>query len=191
VTSLHTIEQTVFGLPDFATEPAVEGRPVVGMLDVFKQKLPFPAGTNLPQQSLVLNEAAASRAVLHAGSSLLSTAGFGEAAMSSPDTAFHFGIRQALEHVALDWLQLMDPAQATAAVQALLSTQPVANPPYPPIEAAVLGSILPEDIAYTVSSLTTANQAVFFGTDDGYACTFAIRFGTSLNRSRANVGSAG
>ncbi|GAA5987405.1 hypothetical protein JCM11641_002278 [Rhodosporidiobolus odoratus] len=197
-----------FGLSQVATSAAGHAscttRPIYGQLNLLNLRLPFPSSddrASLPQQALVLrsSDSLTPRLTLHAGE-LLSSGSSALASSSSPlpssspATIERFGLLSTtttspiIDHVLLDYLNLLTPSTAILLVDYLLSSP--TNPPdssselyksttgltgVPTMEVQLWGGLKYEDVDFVRSGLsypasssassisTSTSAALFFG----------------------------
>jgi hypothetical protein len=183
---INSFETSIFQLPSAAsasnfTEECFSDRPVYGVLDIFRLRLPFLDGER-PRQAAVLRPDAVPRAAVYIGD-LLGTSLAGANSTRSPNTpqdTRRVGTLSFSDHVLLQYFTSIPVEIAVEAVKFVLASgDHIAVPPdpssplfnslssVPPLEVAIFGNILSADIAGTVSSLTTSSQALFFGAPEG------------------------
>lgn len=155
-------------------------RPVYGVLDVLRLRLPFTDDRKgVAQQAVVLNAAASVRAVLHTGELLAALPGPSNTNItdSSVDPRL-FGTLSHVNHIALKWLQSFSDTNLAASAAKYLYTSPSVPPPsssnlfdakIPTVEVAVFGNILLSDISNFISSFSTPSGSLFFGSSQGQA----------------------
>lgn len=189
--AVNTLETSVFGLspPSAASSfdtKCFPDRPIYGVLDVARLRLPFlDSRTGLAKQAAVLSSQsteAASRAVVYNGEVLSGLPG----SPASPNITVatldprRFGTMNHIDHVILEYLQAIpDVNVAIALVEFIMdgsSVPPSSNSilfnslaTLPTLEVAVFGSINPSDVDFTISSLSTPANKLFFGTDQSLA----------------------
>lgn len=187
IQQINTIESAVFGLSPLSPASIFDtscypDRPIYGVLDVLRLRLPFiDSRTGVAQQGVVLIRDVGSRAVVHSGEILSALpAKGGLASVSTVDAdPRQYGTLNHLYHVVLNYLQAMDVTVATAVASYILGSNvvPPTNttiplqslPDIPALEVAIFGSVLPADISSTVSSYTTPSGTLFFGSSQGEA----------------------
>ncbi|KAF8168004.1 hypothetical protein B0H34DRAFT_41501 [Crassisporium funariophilum] len=188
---INSIETGVFGLQQVASTAQFDpscyrARPVYGVLDVLRLRLPFLDSTGALMQAAILSRDANSRVILYNGEIFSGTIIGTTNITSSQLDARHYGTSSLLDHVVLQYLSsIPDMSIANALVRFVLdsatSTTQVAVPPdistalfrsiqsIPTIEVAVFGDVGPPDLTSTVASFTTSSGSLFFGSDDGTA----------------------
>ncbi|KDQ17506.1 hypothetical protein BOTBODRAFT_143912 [Botryobasidium botryosum FD-172 SS1] len=198
--SINTIESNVFGLPNITTPPSsfssscFPTRPVYGILDLLRLRLPFPdSRTGVGKQAAVLQPHVYPRVVVHVGETLSALPAPGPSESSLPMEATdprEYGTIANMDHVIFTYLQsLPSLAVVTALVNFVLLSPsiPPGLPPMqnttlsdalsviPPLEVAIFGTILGSDIAGASSSFTTpvssspdaSSDSLFFGSQQG------------------------
>jgi len=183
---INFIESALFGLPEVSPVPSTfqmdcfPTRPVYGVLDVLRYRLPFADGVKqAPLQAAVLNPDASSRLLLRSGAALSaypSVPSVNVSAFSAAD----YGTIDHMNHVLLAFLKSIPIAQA-AALGAFIAdaTNSTLPPPvaifnstattvesYPVIEVALFGAVGQTDYDYAVSSFSTPSGQLFFGSQD-------------------------
>lgn len=157
-------------------------RPVYGILDVLRLRLPFiDSRTRVAKQGVSLIRDVGPRAVIRSGeilSALPASSNVMNLSVSDTDPR-QYGTLNHLNHVVLNYLQAMNVTVATSVVTYILGSSVV--PPtntsipesylseIPALEVAVFGSILPADVSSTISSYTSPSGALFFGSNQGEA----------------------
>lgn len=188
LSSINFVETRAFGLPTLATVASTLdsncfiNRPVYGVLDVWRMRLPFPDGRQgVALQAAVLNNSGPSvRTILHAGELLSALPGPNETEIHSFNVnPREFGTLTHINHVALQWLQSFPSVDLAIAAAEYLSQSPTSPPPQsspllnatiPIIEVALFGEVLLDsDISSFVSSFSTPTGELFFGSSQGEA----------------------
>lgn len=182
---ITNLETSVFGLSSPSTQtnfddPCFADRPVYGVLDVLRLRLPFrDSQTGLAKQAAILSHDASPRVVIYNGQVLSGLPDSNTASIPTTDPR-RFGTLNHINHILLDFFEAIpDVNVATQFVDYVLSS-PVTPPSndtvlgqslniIPTLEAAVFGSITPPDVAGVVSSFTTPSGGLFFGTDQSLA----------------------
>ncbi|THV04843.1 hypothetical protein K435DRAFT_961576 [Dendrothele bispora CBS 962.96] len=189
--AIDSVEQSVYGLSAVQTTSKFDAscypdRPIYGVLDVLRLQLPFvdTSSNTLPKQAAVLDRDANPRAILRNGKLLSALPDSFDSSVitSSSLNPRSYGTMSSLNHVLLAYLSSISNVNVTVAqelVAFLLSsnTQPPSNDStlgqslssIPSLEVAVFGSVLPADIDHTVSSFSTSNGSLFFGSVEGEA----------------------
>ncbi|KAK7058876.1 hypothetical protein VNI00_001500 [Paramarasmius palmivorus] len=179
VATINGVEQAAFGLAPLTPASRFDtscfpDRPVYGVLDLLRLRLPFvDTETGASKQAVVLQREVSPRVVLRRGEILAS---FPSTTNSTPvnNNPRDFGTINNVNHVILDFLSsITDVNLARSVVHFILSntavpptddiTQAISS--IPVVEVAVFGTISPSDIMNTVSSLSTNNGSLFFGSD--------------------------
>ncbi|GAA5966847.1 hypothetical protein JCM3765_004573 [Sporobolomyces pararoseus] len=130
---INAVENRVFDLPN----QSCFARPIYGVLNLFHLSTPFPptllsSRPALPQNSLVLSQDVSNRIAFHAGE-ILSAGSFALPPLSSslklsaPVTIERFGLLNQIDHVLLDYLNLLDVETANLVIDFLLLNS--SNPP--------------------------------------------------------------
>ncbi|KAF5390303.1 hypothetical protein D9757_002837 [Collybiopsis confluens] len=194
VQQIDAIEQNAFGLSAVGNATSFDSscypdRPLYGVLDVLRLRLPFiDSRTGLATQAVSLQTDVSPRAIVRCGEALSalplsSNASAFTAAISNPRT---FGTLNNFDSVLLDYLSAMPAEIASALASFLLSSTNGLPPPntsslgssialIPSIEVAVFGTVLPPDIKNVVSSFTSPTGSLFFGSAQGQSVrNFAI-----------------
>jgi hypothetical protein len=179
------LETSVFGLSLPAKQTNFDNscfsdRPVYGMLDVLRLRLPFQdSQTGSAKQAAILSRDAAPRVVIYNGEVLSSLPDSNATSIPTTDPR-RFGTLNHISHVLLDFFEAIpDVNIATQFVEYVLSS-PVTPPSndtllgrslaiIPTLEVAVFGSIMPTDVTGVASSFTTPSGGLFFGTDQSLA----------------------
>ncbi|KAF9270316.1 hypothetical protein L218DRAFT_848697 [Marasmius fiardii PR-910] len=181
VDRLNSIEKEVFGLaavsvPSSFDASCFSGRPIYGVLDVLRLRLPFiDTRSGTAKQAAVLRRDAYSRAILHTGETL---SPFPQSSNSTPSIANprDYGTVNNINHVILSFLlSIPDVNLAISLVQFILLAASRGTPPpdnnsvakslssIPTIEVTVFGSVLGADLSSAVSSFSTPSGSLFFG----------------------------
>lgn len=184
---INQLETSVFGLSP-ATSPSqfstscFPNRPVYGVVDLLRMRLPFPDNrSGVALQASALSSDATVRAVIYSGEVLSALPGATSLPPLQPSTTDprEFGTSNALNHVLLNYLSSI--SNITLAMElvshVLASTGPPANGSdlanaltagqLPTLEVALFGSVLPQDLAMSVSSFSTPSGGLFFGSNAG------------------------
>ena len=185
---INTVETGVFGLQPIANTTSqfdascYQDRPVYGVLDVLRLRLPFlDSQTGTVKQAVVLTREANSRVVLYQGLMFSTAPNVVHTPTSSQLDARQYGTLNLFDHVVLQYLKSMpDVNTASALVSFVLNA--ATNAPVPPdhssplfqslqsipvLEVAVFGDIGPPDLTSSVASFTTSSDSLFFGSADG------------------------
>ncbi|KAG9017508.1 hypothetical protein FRB90_001017 [Tulasnella sp. 427] len=182
---LNTIEQNAFKLPAVSTVPSsfdfscFSSRPVYGVLDVMRLRMPFVDKTDqAPLQAAVLSTVASSRALIRPGTVLSLFPSVDS--VDSPTSATRqksYGTLKYLNHVLLAWLKSLPLTEASAIATFVATASPTSAPPLslntttltsiPGIEVALFGTIGPTDIDHSVSNFATPSGSLFFGSKTG------------------------
>ncbi|CAK5280565.1 unnamed protein product [Mycena citricolor] len=151
-------------------------RPVYGVLDVLRLRLPFAdSRINVSRQAVALQPDVAPRAVVYSGEALSAFPGTpnigGAGILQDPN---QYGTLDAMNHVILQYLSSMPPLVARAVADFVLSnsdsppTSPVlANAAIPAVEVAVFGTFAKPDLQSAVSAFTDSAGALVFGSAVG------------------------
>lgn len=175
------VETGVFGLtapssPAGFDQSCYASRPVYGVLNILRLRLPFlDARANLSRQAAVLERDVAPRVVVRVGESLSTKPASNDAAAPKLDPR-DYGTFNHLSHVMLDYFSSIDDTNLAIALAEHVLSAPTVPPSdtsallqelskIPPLEVAVFGSVLPEDIASVQSSFATPSGGLFFGSD--------------------------
>ncbi|KAG7099311.1 hypothetical protein E1B28_001169 [Marasmius oreades] len=185
---INKVEQGVFGLS--AVSPASSfdiscfpGRPIYGVLDVLRLRLPFidsHAGTG--KQAVVLRQDVYPRAILHTGELLSALGPFSETLEATPFIANprDHGTVNNVNHVILNFLlSISDVNLAMSLIQFILLARGTPPPDngfiakslssIPSIEVAIFGSVSGADVTSAVSSFSTPSGSMFFGSSAAQA----------------------
>ncbi|KAG8905704.1 hypothetical protein FRB99_008418 [Tulasnella sp. 403] len=186
---VNAIEQGVFGISPVSSVPpsfdlsCFGQRPVYGVLDVLRLRLPFVDGQkNASLQAAVLTSDVASRLLIRSGAVLsgypsLSAADVPQSALVQAN----YGTLQHLNHVLLAYLKSLSLAQATTLATFICGVAAKSIPPtaaqfnastvlltsLPVMEVALMGAVGPSDIDHSVSSFATPSGGLFFGSETG------------------------
>lgn len=187
---IDSIEGPVFGLTPINNttqfEPACyPDRPVYGVLDVLRLRLPFnDSRTDVARQAVVLKRDVVPRVLVYSGEALSSLPNGNMTTISREQRdPRQYGVLGNFDHVVLRYLSsISDIDVAIALVKYILgsaSTPPISPtntsilyeslPMIPVMEVAVFGSIAPSDIDWVVSAFSTTSGSLFFGSDEGGA----------------------
>ena len=187
VQRINTVETVVFGLPALTSSPSsfdstcFASRPVYGILDVLRTRLPFDdSRAGVAKQAAILTSDASPRAVLHVGELLSALPGANDTDLSpfvlDPR---QFGTTNHVNHIALQWLQSFPTAAAATVAAKFVLSSPSTPPPsdsilfnstsIPTVEAAVFGNVFLSDVSSFVSDFSTPSGALFFGSPKGNA----------------------
>jgi hypothetical protein len=164
-------------------EPACyPDRPVYGVLDILRLRLPFIDSGTHAKQAAVLKRDIVPRVSVHSGEVLSSLLGASDITAISEvqSDPRQYGTLGHFDHVVLRYLSsISDVNVATALVNYILGSTIL--PPtdssilyrslavIPVMEVVVFGSIAPSDIDSVVSAFTTTSGSLFFGSDQGGA----------------------
>ncbi|KAG8902208.1 hypothetical protein FRC00_000542 [Tulasnella sp. 408] len=182
---VNSIEQNAFKLPEVAAVPSsfnfscFASRPVYGVLDVMRLRLPFLDKTDqAPLQAAVLSADASSRALIRPGTvlSLFPSVDSAEAPASAVRQR-SYGTLKYMNHVLLAWLKSLPLGQAGAIATFVANSSSTSAPPttlnattlasIPGMEVALFGTVGPTDIDHSISSLATPSGSLFFGSQTG------------------------
>lgn len=197
---INAVEGAAFSLDPIQSAPSVfdsscfANRPVYGVLDVLRLRLPFADGRiGVAKQAVILNDDASIRAILHAGELLSALPGPSTTSLSDSSVdPRRFGTLSHVNHIALRWLQSFSSPNLAAEAAKYITTSPTVPPPsdsvlinatIPPIEVAVFGDVFLSDISSFVSSFSTPDGSLFFGSDQ--AQSFRM---WALQASSASIG---
>ncbi|KAJ6575220.1 hypothetical protein B0H19DRAFT_1127736 [Mycena capillaripes] len=155
---INTVE-SVFGLPATTTaattfQPSCfPDRPVYGVLDVLRMRLPFPdSRENVARQAVALQPDVRPRAVIYSGEVLSAFPGTpnisSQGVSSNPST---YGTLGHFNHVVLQYL----------------SSMPTATTPIPALEVAVFGTLSKADLDFVSSGFTDSVGSLVFGSSVG------------------------
>lgn len=158
-------------------------RPIYGILDILQLRLPFvDSRTGVAMQAAVLAHDVAPRAVVYSGeilSALPGTPKTQNTTQSQVDPR-EYGTLNYLSHVMLNFLSSIPDVNAAISLVNFILESPTAPPinttslyqslsSLPSLEVAVFGTINPSDVQYAVSSFSTPNGSLFFGSDQALA----------------------
>lgn len=182
---VNSIEQNAFKLPEVAAVPSsfnfacFASRPVYGVLDVMRLRLPFLDKTDqAPLQAAVLSADASSRVLIRPGTvlSLFPSVDSAEAPASAVRQR-SYGTLKYMNHVLLAWLKSLPLGQAGAIATFVANSSPTSAPPttlnattlasIPGMEVALFGTVGPTDIDHSISSYATPSGSLFFGSQTG------------------------
>jgi hypothetical protein len=185
LTLVNELENGVYGLQPASVQADFQpscyrDRPLYGVLDVLRLRLPFDdSRNNVARQGAVLERAVSPRAIMHSGE-ILSALPHDPSNPSVPSDPRQYGTLNNFNHVILQYLSsIPDINTAISFVQYVLSYP--AFPPtnstnlfntlssLPALEVAVFGNITGSDITYVVSSFATPTNDLFFGSDAALA----------------------
>lgn len=189
IKAVNSIEQTAFGLSAISPNPTsfdincFDNRPVYGVLDVTRLRLPFlDDKKNAPLQAAVLGGDAGSRVLVRSG---LALSGYPSLpAADVPKDALvpsNYGTMQHMSHVILQYLKVLPVVQAAALATFILSagTAPPTKSLFgttnssitlqsiPVVEVALFGGLGPDDVDHSVSSMASTSGGLFYGSSTG------------------------
>jgi hypothetical protein len=185
---INSVETRVFGLKPIANTTSefvtscYQDRPVYGVLDVLRLRLPFlDSKTGTAKQAVVLTRDANPRVVLYQGLMFSAAPNVIYTPTSSQLDARQYGTLNLFDHVVLQYLTSMpDVNTASALVSFVLNAATNASIPpdkfsplfqslqsIPFLEVAVFGDVEPLDLTSTVASFTTSSNTLFFGSANG------------------------
>ena len=181
---INAVETTAFALdPVQKAQTQLDtscfaNRPVYGVLDVLRARLPFADGRKgVAQQAVILNSDASVRAILHSGEILSALPGSANVTITEANIdPRRFGTLSHLNHIALKWLQAFPTTNLAVEAAKFLLTSPTVPPTsesilfnanIPPVEVAVFGVVFLSDISSFVSSFSTPTGSLFFGSSQG------------------------
>jgi len=154
-------------------------RPVYGVLDVLRLRLPFAdSRTNVARQAVALQPAVGPRAVIYSGEVLSAFPGTPNISSSGvsldPNT---YGTLDHFNHVIMQWLSGMPAFIASAVVDFVLSnstvppssSSPLSSTTIPALEVAVFGTLSKTDLANAASGFADAAGSLVFGNSVGEA----------------------
>jgi len=152
-------------------------RPVYGMLDILRLRLPFAdSRSNVARQAVALHSDVGPRAIVYSGEVLSAFPGTpnisSQGISLDPNT---YGTLNHLNHVVLQFLSSMPTDIASAVVDFVLSnsTTPPTSPSIltsttiPVLEVAVFGTIAKTDLDFVASGLADAAGSLVFGSSEG------------------------
>ncbi|KAL4266925.1 hypothetical protein AB1N83_002378 [Pleurotus pulmonarius] len=185
--NINLLETSVFNLPPVTSPSSFQSscfpdRPVYGVLDVLRLRLPFLDSRtgDIARQAVVLKQEASPRVVAYTNEALAALP-FGDGV--SPNTnPLNYGALNNFKHVVFRYLSsIPDVNVAIDFARFVLSR--VATPPsnntspqllaalsrLPPMEVAVFGAITTDDIDSVLSSFGSPSGSLFFGSDEALA----------------------
>ncbi|KAJ6519925.1 hypothetical protein C8R45DRAFT_953276 [Mycena sanguinolenta] len=183
LTQINAVE-SVFGLSPTTTSPSqfnstcFPNRPVYGVLDVLRLRVPFPdSRTNVARQAVTLKQAVAPRAVIYSGEVLSAFPGTPDVTGSISLNPNTYGTLGHFNHVVLQYLNSMPTSVGRALVQFVLSnstTPPtssslLASTTIPALEVAIFGTLTKADLDFVSSGFADAEGALVFGSSEGTA----------------------
>ncbi|KAK7694809.1 hypothetical protein QCA50_001997 [Cerrena zonata] len=198
--SINTFESTVFGL---STAPSASqfdtscfpNRPIYGVLDILQLRLPFTdSQTGIARQAAVLSRDASKRAVVYSGQVLSAFPAVNSTNITAVTTdPRRYGTTNNLNHVMLEYLISINDVNIAIALAKFVLSNPALPPAsnsalfsalssLPAIEVAVFGDVHPPDVTSAVSSFSTPNGGLFFGT----SASLSLRQWT-INAARGSV----
>lgn len=180
---LNAFENVALNLPNVQGASTFDrscftDRPIYGVLDVLRLRLPFPdAIPGMAQQATILDHSATPRIVVYPASPSPTSRGGSVTFIPSQFDPRQYGTFSYFDHVVLQYLTSMpDVSTANAVVNFVI--QQVTTPPtsaallpvlsrVPVMEVAVFGQVGPSDLTGVVSPFTTPSGSLFFGSSDG------------------------
>ncbi|KAF4605310.1 hypothetical protein EYR40_004094 [Pleurotus pulmonarius] len=185
--NINLLETSVFNLPPVTSPSSFQSscfpdRPVYGVLDVLRLRLPFLDSRtgDIARQAVVLKQETSPRVVAYTNEALAALP-FGDGV--SPNTnPLNYGALNNFKHVVFRYLSsIPDVNVAIDFARFVLSR--VATPPsnntspqllaalsrLPPMEVAVFGAITTDDIDSVLSSFGSPSGSLFFGSDEALA----------------------
>ncbi|GAA5977614.1 hypothetical protein JCM5350_002294 [Sporobolomyces pararoseus] len=139
---VNEVENKVFDLGETASIKSCSARPIYGVLNLFHLSTPFPPSLlstrpTLPQNYLVLAQNVSNRISLHAGETFSAgpSALPPPSSLSSPVSIERSGLVNQLDHVLMDYLDLLEIETANLVIDFLLS-----NSILPPSNSSALVS---------------------------------------------------
>jgi hypothetical protein len=185
---INAFESSIYGLSSITNQTqfsttCYQDRPVYGVLDVLRMRLPFRDDmTDFVPQAVVLSRDAQSRLVLSVGKGFSGQFNGTISLASSQLDPQQYGTLNFFDHVVLQYLtSISDINVSNALIKFVLNSTTPSTPPnisstlyralatLPVIEFAVFGDVTPSDFTSTVSPFTTRSGALFFGSEDGTA----------------------
>ena len=186
---INSVETGVFGLQSIASTTSnfdtscYQDRPVYGVLDVLRLRLPFlDSQTGTVKQAVVLTRDANPRVVLYNGLMFSTPLNGTYTVTSSQLDARQYGTLNLCDHVILQYLTSMpDVNTANALASFVLSAATNTTPPdsssllfqslksIPFLAVAVFGDVGPPDLTSTAASFTASDDSLLFGSVDGTA----------------------
>ncbi|TRM66196.1 hypothetical protein BD626DRAFT_453466 [Schizophyllum amplum] len=178
---VNSFESSAFGLSTVSSASEFDRscyatRPVYGILDILRLRLPFvDARSSAPKQGMKLNRNAGVRAIMYTGEVMSAMPGANVSDLTDVQANPRlFGTLNHYDHVILHFLQsITDVSVATDFVRFLLTAPGV--PPsnttslfssldkIPTVEVAVFGTVDASDLDNAVSSFSTDDGGLFFG----------------------------
>jgi hypothetical protein len=174
--------ESVFGLSPTTSSPSAfdstcfPTRPVYGVLDVQRNRLPFAdSRTGVARQAIALKQAVAPRAVVYSGEVVSAFPGTplttGPVSLN-PNT---YGTLGHFNHVVLQYLSSMPTGVGRALVEFVLSNSTVPpdassllySTPIPALEVAIFGTLTKADLEYVSSGFADSKGALVFGSSEG------------------------
>ncbi|KAJ7110113.1 hypothetical protein C8R44DRAFT_842516 [Mycena epipterygia] len=175
--------EAVFGLASLSSAPTqfdsscFPNRPVYGVLDVLRLRLPFAdSRSNVARQAVALQPDVGPRAVIYSGEVLSAFPGApnisSQGISQDPNT---YGTLNHFNHVVLQFLSSMPTFVASAVVDFVLSnsTTPPTNSSVlssitiPALEVAIFGTLAKTDLDFVASGFADSTDSVVFGSSDG------------------------
>ncbi|KAF7339383.1 hypothetical protein MSAN_02152200 [Mycena sanguinolenta] len=181
LTQINAVER-VFGLSPTTTSPSqfnstcFPNRPVYGVLDVQRLRVPFPdSRTNVARQAVALKQDVAPRAVIYSGEVLSAYPGTPDDTGSVSLNPNTYGTLGHFNHVVLQYLSSMPTSVGRALVEFVLSnstTPPtssslLASNTIPALEVAIFGTLTKADLDFVSSGFADAEGALVFGSSEG------------------------
>ncbi|PAV22444.1 hypothetical protein PNOK_0240100 [Pyrrhoderma noxium] len=182
---INALETTVFGLAPASSTSSFSAscfpdRPKYGVVDLLQARLPFPDGRKgVGLQGSALTNDAKIRTIIYSGEILSAFPGASTLPpiLSNSTDPREFGNFQFLNHVLFNYLSTISNSNLTLAMDLVNfvlssnSTTSIASDPslvnlfssLPVLEFAVFGEITPQDIDFSVSSFSTSDGSLFFG----------------------------
>ena len=182
---INALETTVFGLAPASSTSSFSAscfpdRPKYGVVDLLQARLPFPDGRKgVGLQGSALTNDAKIRTIIYSGEILSALPGASTLPpiLSNSTDPREFGNFQFLNHVLLNYLSTISNSNLTLAMDLVNfvlssnSTTSIASDStlassfssLPVLEFAVFGEITPQDIDFSVSSFSTSDGSLFFG----------------------------
>jgi hypothetical protein len=176
-------ETSVFGLSPATVQTnfnvsCYPNRPVYGVLNILRLRLPFPDSPTRAKQAAILSRDASSRVVVY--KEVLS--GLTNSNTSSIPTTDprQIGTLHHMNHVVLDFFKAIPNIDVATQLVDYVLSDPVTPPSndtllgqslntIPTLEVAIFGSVTPPDVVGVVSSFTTPSGDLFFGTNQSLA----------------------
>jgi hypothetical protein len=186
---VSTFETATFGLPTIRSDQTgfhtscYRDRPIYGVLDVLRLRLPFHDDIpSVTQHAAVLNRDSTSRVVFSIGKGFSGIFNGTVSLAPSQLDPRQYGTVNFLDHVILQYLtSIGDINVANSLIKFILDSSIAATavPPDPSsalyramkslrtIEVAIFGDVTPSDFLSIVSPFAIESGALFFGSDDG------------------------